>query len=565
MPESTNHRLSLVIILLGTATVLLLSRLLSVQVVNTAAYQQEAIAGRIPDRPLRLPDPPRGFIRDRNGFLLAGSEPRYKIIASPVDIPDPSAVVTELAEILNLPPGPLSATLHSEQTSVVLEPSATLTQARAIDAFQVPWLSTELHWQRVYPQGDLAGHVLGFVSDAGYYGVEGFYDHLLAPHAIVWEGETDALQRQPLPFDEGEIGAPQPGVDLELTLDLGVQTLAYQELARALEEFRAERGLVIVMDPRTGAVLAMVSLPGYDPGRYLEYDEEDWINPAISEQYEPGSVFKIVTMAAALDSGLVTPQTTYVDEGHIEQGGRVVTNWDGGAWGTQDMCGLLAHSLNVGAVWLVQQLGTEVFYRYVRAFGFGAPTGVDLQGEATGTVRTPADVESWHDSDLGSNSYGQGVAVTPLQMISAAAAVANEGRLMQPYVVSRQILPDGTVAIHQPVVRGQPISPETARTLSGLLECALENGAPLARVPGYRVAGKSGTASIPLIGGLYDERDTIASYVGYGPVENPQLVILVRLDRPQTSRWGSETAAVVFSRLAVQLFPLLGIPPDGAQ
>jgi cell division protein FtsI/penicillin-binding protein 2 len=198
----------------------------------------------------------------------------------------------------------------------------------------------------------------------------------------------------------------------------------------------------------------------------------------------------------------------------------------------------------------------------VRAFGFGELTGIALQGEASGRVRTAGDLD-WHDSDLGTNSYGQGLAVTPIQMISAVAAVANGGELMVPYLVQRQVLPDGTTMTHQPVVRGRPISPGTATALTDILVHVVEENATLAQVPGYRIAGKTGTAQIPVPGG-YDPEGTIASFVGYGPAEDPELIILVRLDRPQTSRWGSQTATVVFSRLASRILPILGVPPSEA-
>jgi cell division protein FtsI/penicillin-binding protein 2 len=264
-------------------------------------------------------------------------------------------------------------------------------------------------------------------------------------------------------------------------------------------------------------------------------------------------------MAAALDSGTVTRETTYYDTGEYEIGGLTVTNWDLGEYGEQDMTGLLVHSLNVGAAWLSDQMGTDTFYSYIRDFGFGQLTGVDLEGEVIGELRLPDDLE-WVDSDLGANSYGQAIAVTPIQMISAVAAVANEGRLMLPHVVSRRIHPDSSAEVRQPVVRDQPISAETAQILTEMLVQVVEHGVPQAQVPGYRIAGKTGTADISVPGG-YDPEGTVASFVGYGPASDPELIILVRLDRPQTSRWGSETAAVVFSRLASRLFPMLGILP----
>lgn len=379
----------------------------------------------------------------------------------------------------------------------------------------------------------------------------------------VWRGELDGRTGQPLPLEERGTNLPAPGERLELTLDVGMQAVVVEELARGMQEFGAEKGIAIVMDPRTGAILAMADLPSYDPHRYQEVlgDEQRLVNDAISLPYEPGSVFKCVTVAAALDSGTVLPGTTYWDSGSIECGGVVVYNWDRRAYGQQDIAGILIRSLNVGATWLTcRQMGADVFYRYVRAFGFGRPTGVDLEGEIGGEVHFPTDLD-WHDAYLATNGFGQGIGVTPLQMVSAVAAIANEGRLMRPYLVARRVRPDGTVLERGPAERGRPISPSTARILTDMLVRVVEEGVPLAQVPGYRVAGKTGTAQIPVPGGYSDE--TIASFVGFGPVPDPRLVILVRLDRPTVSPWGSQTASVVFSRMAARLFPMVGVAPEG--
>jgi cell division protein FtsI/penicillin-binding protein 2 len=563
--EHARRRLGLIAILLFALAALLVARLVVLQVVRGASYETSGREGR--KAQLRLPDSPRGCIRDRNGFLLAGNRPLYAIEAYPAYIPEPDVteVVDQLAPLLQIARAYLHVILSGEEEWVILEPEATPQLAQLVDQVHAGGIGTQLWWGRVYPAGELTALVLGFVGkggEEGFYGIEGFYEGKLSPTRVSWEGEVDAQTRDPLPFEEGTIEPPLPGVDLDLTLDLAVQELAGQELARALDEFRAESGTVIVMDPRTGAILAMVSFPSYDPDRYDEYAERNerlFVNPAVGSQYEPGSVFKIVTMAAALDSGTVTPETTYADEGQIEHGGEVTYNWDRRAYGEQDMSGILIHSLNVGAVWLSVRMGPDVFYRYVHAFGIGSLTGVDIQEEVAGELRVPGDLD-WHDSDLAANAYGQALAVTPIQMISAVAAVANDGRLMRPHFVSRQVAPDGAVRTRHPVVLGQPISPEVAHTLTEMLVEVVEQEVHQARVPGYRVAGKTGTAEIPVPGG-YDEQETIASFVGYGPADDPQLIILVKLDRPQTSRFGGDTAAVVFSRLASQLFPMLGVQP----
>jgi cell division protein FtsI/penicillin-binding protein 2 len=319
------------------------------------------------------------------------------------------------------------------------------------------------------------------------------------------------------------------------------------------------------MDPRTFEILALASQPGFDPGRYNDFyglEPLPFEDPAVSKQYEPGSVFKVLTVAAALDAGIVTPETTYYDQGWIEVGGLVVANAFRQAYGEQTVAGILIHSLNVGTAWLSVTMGPDTFYRYLQKFGIGQPTGVGLSGEVAGQLLLPQDYERWHDSNLGVNAFGQGLAVTPLQMIAAVATVANDGERLRPHIVGQRITADGTVSTSRPVVEAQVISPQTARALTDIMVRVVEEKVVQAKVEGYRVAGKTGTAQIPIPGG-YDKEGTIASFVGFGPVPDPQLIILVKLDRPQTSPWGSETAARTFQRLAARLFVTLGIPPDG--
>ncbi len=559
MPAHLHLRLKFLTLLLVPLALLLLWRLVDIQVVRGAEFRQRAARERVRD--LTLFEPPRGSIADAHGFPLAFSEPRYRIVVSPPHVRDAAEVAEKLSPILQIPAPTISATIASSLEGVVLAPYASLEQGKQVMEMRLSGVSAHLCWLRHYPHGLLAAPVLGFTaySGEGFYGLEGYYDRVLRPQKVEVVAEADPSGVWPLPQEEGDIPSPQRGNHLVLALNLAVQVVAEEELARALSEFGATSGLVIVMDPRTGAVLAMAAQPAFDPSNHQQYLDEGqvevFLNPAVNAQYEPGSVFKIVTLAAALDSGAVHPQETYIDTGQTEIGGHIIQNWDGRAYGQQDLVGIMGHSLNVGAVWLVQKMGRETFYRYVRAFGFGQPTGVDLQGEVAGEVHMPGDLD-WHDSYLGTNAYGQGIAVTPMQMAAAVAAVANEGRLMRPYLVARQIRPDGSVLESRPVVRGQPISPETARAVTEILAQAVERELPQATLPNYRIAGKTGTAQIPIPGG-YDRRGTIASFVGFGPVEEPRVLILVRLDRPTTSQWASQTAAVLFQRIAARVFPIV--------
>lgn len=310
----------------------------------------------------------------------------------------------------------------------------------------------------------------------------------------------------------------------------------------------------------------MATTPRLDLNEYWRYGEvfkdSTPFNRAVSQAYEPGSVYKVLTMAAALDSGAVTPDTEFIDVGVIEVGGIYIYNWNSAAWGPQDMQGCLQHSLNVCLAWVATQLGTKDFYDYMRAFGIGHLTGVDLAGEVTGRLKTPGDTD-WYEADLGTNSFGQGVAVTPLQMVMAVSAIANEGKLVAPRIV-RSIIDKGNQFDTEKRLIGIPIKPETARTLSEMLARSLEEEASDALVEGYRLAGKTGTAEIPTPYG-YSLSATNASFVGWGPLDDPRFLVYVWLEKPTSSPWGSVVAAPVFHDIVERLVVLMDIPPDNVR
>jgi cell division protein FtsI/penicillin-binding protein 2 len=506
-------------------------------------------------------EPWRGQIFDRDGVALAVNEVQYSIGASPGMITDTYVVADRLAPLLNMPRAGIQAQIEVTGTQwVPLASRVSKTIGEAIRDLHFSGLVVSAVQHRIYPQGTLAAHALGFVAlgdGQGYYGVEAFYEHKLAGEHV-----TDEVSLSPL--DVPTTVQPRPGVDLYLTIDREVQFATEQALARALQDTGAPSGTIIVMDPRTGAILAMASLPTYDPNQTpTQVPDPSRINPAISSQYEPGSVFKILTMAIALQSGTVTPESTYYDGGAINVGGVVIQNWNRGAWGVQDMTGLLAHSLNVGAATLSTWMGPETFYRGLRLFHLGETLTVDMVGEGTGQLRLPGD-EDWHESDLGTNAFGQGVAVTPLQMIATAAVVANGGEMMRPHVVAAEVRNGVRVDVKpEPIAR--PISPEVAAMLTQMLTSSIAREADNAEVPGYTIAGKTGTAQVVRPGGYYDPDATIASFLGFLPASDPRLIILVKLDEPQSSPWGSRVASPVFAQLASQLVVLLEIPPDNVR
>jgi cell division protein FtsI/penicillin-binding protein 2 len=411
--------------------------------------------------------------------------------------------------------------------------------------------------KRMYPAGPLASHVLGFVNAVhqGYYGLEQYYDAKLV-------GEVPSIPANVMDDPILALCNPvetKPGQEMILTIDRSIQYIVEKELIAALRTYQAPSGSLIVMDPRTGAIMAMASYPSFDPNHFASTPADNMLNPATSMQYEPGSVFKMVTMAAGLDAGVVKPTTTIVDTGKMEVGGREIYDWDRAAHGKVDMTDVLAQSLNIGAATVAVNLGKERFYNYVRRFGFGRLTDIDLAEEVPGSLKLPGNSD-WHESDLGANAFGQAIAVTPLQMIRSIAAIANRGLVMQPYVVGKIIDGDQVTEVKPTVVR-RAISADTAETLTSMLVDALRRETQLALVPGYQIAGKTGTAEIPTAGG-YMSDDTIASFIGYVPAHDARFIVLVKIDKPKASPWGSKVAAPVFRRVTEQVLNYLDIPPD---
>ncbi len=558
--------------------------------------------------------PARGNIYDRNGNLLATNATRYiaEIEVRQLHSQSRQDIATTMSELLALPFEDIKAQLDTDWISVG-QYRIRLTQkddkgqtwpigiekqeAQILFALQEDPLGPDLSGldlvpapRRVYPAGSLAGHLLGFVNQEGkgFYGVEGYYDEWLS-------GRPLTVERPIIPPEARVAPDPPAGVNLVLTIDSGIQQTAEIVLREAIDDSDAESGQILVMDPRNGEILAMAAWPPLNPNDYDEWlpggkpsvgesdkkesdseeddedsdsdkkdeDEEPVITPGVAGQYEPGSTFKVLTMAAALDAGVVTPLEQFIDTGEIEVGGHTIRNWDGRGYGPVDMIGCLRYSLNVCLAHIAaDELGASLFYDYMSAFGIGQITGADLAGEIPGNLRTPRD-PLWTESDLGTNSFGQGVSLSPVQLMAAVSAIANDGFMVQPHIVRQVVGPQGVFA-PKTTVLGQPISTDTARLLTEMLAISLEGETSHASLPGYRIAGKTGTAQIAGEYG-YDPRWTIASFIGWGPVPNPRFMILVKLDKPESSPWGSVVAAPVFQELAERVVVLLNIPPDPAQ
>ncbi len=549
MNNSQKRRMWIIVGVLIFAALIIVGRLVAFQVVQGPEW-----AERAGDEILVVAKPDRGAIYDRNGAVLAANTADYQIGVSPRLVTESEAMATDLAPILQQSRYEILGVLQSDQSFALLSGRVSAEVADLVRTLPYEGLQIDPLPRRFYPQQDMLCHTLGYVDfdGNGGSGVEGYYQRELAGEAA-----SALINISPLTSQQSVIA--HEGADLVLTIDRSLQHTVETHLQNALEEYRAASGSIIVMDPQTGAILAMASAPCYSPAEFYDTNPKLLLNPAVSQQHEPGSVMKLVTMAAALDSGVVTPQSTYYDAGILEVGGHKTYNWDRSAPGTTDMTTLLARSLNVGAATLATMMGPDVYYDYLQNFGFGRPTGVDLMSEAAGTMPLPGDA-FWTESFVATNAYGQGIVVTPLQMITAVSALANNGTMMQPYIV-QEIRGENGTFVHEPTVLGRPISPEIAAQVTAMATTAVTRETLAAQIEGYTVAGKTGTAQIAE-NGIYLPDDVIGSFIGWLPAENPEIIVYIKLDRPQTAPWGSQTAAPAFSDLANELVVMLDVPPD---
>lgn len=515
--------------------------------------------------------PERGEIYDRHGHLLAGNRTVYEVGVSLSEMESPEAMASILSSYLGLTFEDVFDKLTNSPASweyVVVQDYVGAETVTAIQKLmqqfdetndqRLSGLGFKPHFQRSYPETALASNVLGFVTrdGRGYFGIEEKYNDLLAGNPVqVWVPRD--------PNKALEIPRVPNGTTLVLTLNRDLQASVESILDDALVEHGAENGTIIVMDPRNGEILAMAATPRMNLNDYSNYfslyDNGSEYNRSIGMAYEPGSVLKVLTMAAALDAGTVTPDTPFIDTGAIQVGGITIQNWNRDAWGQQNMVGCLQHSLNVCMAWISSQMGSQSFYSYMERFGIGHQTGIDLSGEAMGRLKVPGDTD-WYPVDLGTNAFGQGVSVTPMQMLMAVSAIANDGRMVTPHVLYSMVR-DGHQYNVPSQYAGSPISAQTARTLSEMLAVSLEEESSQALLAGYRLAGKTGTAQIPTDFG-YDAFHTNVSFIGWGPVDEPQFMIYIWLEKPSSSIWSSETTAPVFSKVAEQTVIQLNIPPD---
>lgn len=506
--------------------------------------------------------PKRGIIFDRNMRPLAMSVPVQSAFAVPSEVKDTALAARLLAGVLGMPAEDIRAKLESGATFVWLKRKLEPAKSEAVQSLNLKGVYLQEENQRYYPKRELAAHVLGFVDvdEKGLGGIEHEYDELIRGKTEKIVVMADARQRW---FDGSEVQRDH-GVDVVLTLDEKIQYIAERELAAAIAKTRAPAGSVIVQDPNSGAILALANWPKFNPNAAVDVPAEMRMDRAISAIYEPGSTFKLVTLAAAFDQNLIRADEVFnCENGAVTVAGHLIH--DHKKYGLLTVADILANSSDVGAIKISLRLGSPKFYEYIRAFGFGTPTGVDLPGESRGLLRR---LEHWGSYSIASVSMGQEVGVTPLQMITAVSAVANGGYLYKPHVVQdmrrgeRSLLLDGPSAITEP---RRVIRPETAATMRRLMEGVILHGTGKnARLDGWTAAGKTGTAQkIDPATGRYSRTNVIASFTGFAPINNPAVTILVSIDSPAGyPHDGATVAAPVFKRIAEQVLPYLDVPRD---
>lgn len=506
----------------------------------------------------------RGAILDRHGETLASSIERPSLFVRPrrLAAEDRARAQAALSSALDLPPGAIAAKLASTSNFVWLKRAVTPREQATVQSLGISGLGEVTEARRFYPHGSAAAQVLGFagVDLRGIEGIERVYEQDLRALTRTLEIERDALGREIL-TDGMDDPRALDGATVELTLDVGLQAIAEHALEHGVREAQAAAGTAIVMDPWTGEILALVNAPTFDPNDRDTIPAAHRRNRAINDFYEPGSTFKAILAAAVLEHGVVRPDEMIF----CENGGMPVGKWvihDHHRYGWLSMAESIAVSSNIAAAKMGEKLGRDRFHAFLTDFGFGKPTGIDLPAEVGGMLRPPA---KWSRINLLTTSFGQGIAVTPLQMARAFAAIANGGQLVKPYVGLRATSASGErLWEHHPTEIRRIMKPETARTVTSMLEAVVEEGGTgtKAQIAGVRVAGKTGTSQKVEPGtGRYSPHKRVASFVGFLPADQPRLVIMVMVDEPQTSKYGGMVAAPIFRAIGAAALERLGLVP----
>ncbi len=505
---------------------------------------------------------PRGQIYDREGKMLAGSATVDTVVAVPAQIEDPGETAKLLAPLLDLEEGELLEKLTMNLSSIYLKRKVTPEISQAVRELDLPGIVFTTEGQRFYPNGTLASQLLGFVGmDEGLAGLEAYYEEYLKGKEGYLLFPSDNLNR-PIPHEIKRFVPPKEGMDLYLTIDETIQYIIERELARAMIEFQPKTAMAIAADPHTGAILAVASKPDYDPLRYEKFESKYWTLPPVTSSFEPGSTFKLVTLCAAVEEGLYNEKEYYFCRGFATVGGHNIHCWTGSGHGSITYLQAVESSCNPAFINLGQRLGEEKLFGYIRAFGYGKPSGIDYPGESGGLV---FEAEQVGPAELATSAFGQGVSVTPLQQVMAVSAIANGGKLMKPYLVQKICNVDGEVVYEQkPELVRQVISKSTAEKVAWIMENVTIRGSGMnAAIEGYRIATKTGTAQKPAPRGGYIPGEYVVSIIGFVPVEDPQIVLYVAVDGASRGpQWGSQIGAPLFKRILTDVINYLQVPPS---
>ncbi len=560
------RRISIVMTIIVILSFLVIGKLFIIQIMQNDYYtalakNQHWLIKEIPAK--------RGiiFAKDKysqDPFPMAMNTTRYLVYAIPAQIKDPKDIALKLDPILEMSSEDIEDKISNKKDVYVrLKRKLSKEKIEEIENLELEGISFQSENLRSYPEGKLASCILGFVDAEGNgkYGIENYFDDDLKGETGVLKTERDIQGIQILVGQEN-LYSSSDGNDYILTIDRTIQYKVESILKDHIERHGAKSGNAIVLDPNTGAVLAMVCYPTFDPNLY--YEQEDYQifeNTNISSVFEPGSIFKPIAMAAGLDLEKISPDTTHYCKGSVQVGVERIYTADRKAHGTESMIEVLKESCNVGIIFVIRQIGGEQFYNYLKKFGFSEPTGIELSGEISGDIK---DISEWKEINFATASFGQGIAVTPLQMITSFAAIANGGKLMRPYIVDEVIFPQEQKESKktEPKIISEVIAEDKAETLKAILVSVVERGHGYqAKVPGYRVAGKTGTAEIPDEEGGYAIGKNIGSFIGFGPVDDPQFVVMVKIDEPKGVDWAESTATPAVGEILEWLFNYYQIFP----
>ncbi|MFW6268681.1 MAG: stage V sporulation protein D [Bacillota bacterium] len=532
----------------------LVIRLVWIQIINSEEYQNLAMEQRL--RNLKV-EPKRGNIFDRTGEKLAVSASSQTVVGIPYEIDNPEKTARTLAQILDSNYNDIFNKITKKASAVYIERKIEEEKVAKIRSLDLKGIIFTEESKRHYPNDYLASHILGFsgIDSQGLDGIELSYDKYLKGSPGKISAERDAAGRS-IPGGIEEYDEPEDGYNIYLTIDEVIQYIVERELDKALKDYNISGGTIIVMDPKNGGILALANRPNYDPNNFKEYQQKYWRNRAISDSFEPGSTFKIITTASSLEEGAVDENDIFVDPGFIKVSGERIDCWKWGGHGRQTFKEVVQNSCNPGFVQVGMRLGKENFYNYINAFGFGQKTEINLPGETDGLIY---EFDEIGPVELATISFGHGITVTPIQLTTAVSAVANDGMLMQPRLVEKINTPEGKLYKKMdPVSVKKVISTETAVKTRELLENVVADGTGTsAQIEGYRIGGKTGTAK------HYGEQVYDSSFVGIVPVDDPRLVISVVLyDVSGEVYYGSQTAAPVFKNVALDTLRYLEIPPQ---